>query len=90
MEDDRNILQGVAAAVTELFLNADDDVRRAIETGFLEHVLEQAALRPLFSHWAYDDRLRDARRHALAWGEAHPNFMKGLRAGLRAAQSDEE
>jgi len=44
MEDKRDILHRVVAGVTELFLNGDDDVRRAIETGFLEHVLEQRTL----------------------------------------------
>ena len=27
---------------------------------------------------------------ALAWGDAHPNFVKGLRAHLEAFQSDKE
>jgi hypothetical protein len=47
-------------------------------------------MRPLFSHWADDERLQEAWRLALAWGEAHPNFMKGLRAGLRPTSSDDE
>jgi hypothetical protein len=41
MQDTEIILQEVAAAVTELFLSSDDGVRGAIETGFLEHVLER-------------------------------------------------
>jgi hypothetical protein len=71
-------------------LSSGDDIRRAIETGFLEHVLEQRSLRHWFSYWAYDERLQEAWRLALAWGEAHPNFVKGLRAHLQAVQSDEE
>jgi hypothetical protein len=90
IEDTREVLQGVVSAVTALFLAGDDQVRRAIGTGFLEHVLEQVTMRPLFAHWAHDDRLREAWQHALAWGEAHPNFVKGLRAGLRAAAPDNE
>jgi len=34
--------------------------------------------------------LQEAWRQALAWGEAHPNFTKGLREQLRAAQLDQE
>jgi hypothetical protein len=55
MKGTRETLEGVVGAVTTLFLTGDHDVQRAIETGFLEHVLEQATLRPLFSHWAYDE-----------------------------------
>ena len=89
-EDTHEVLHGLVASVTELFLSSDDNVRRAIETGFLEHVLEQRALRHFFSHWAYDERLQDAWRHALAWGDAHPNFAKSLRASLPAVRPDEE
>jgi hypothetical protein len=81
-------LQEVAAAVTTLYLESDTDVRMAIETGFLEHVLEQAKLRPLFAHWAEDERLRESWRHALAWGKAHPDYMKGIREQLRARRLD--
>ena len=89
-EDAHDIVQGVVVAVTDLFLSGDGDIRRAIETGFLEHVLEQRTLRHWFAHWAYDERLEEAWRLALAWGDAHPNFMKGLRTHLDAVQSDEE
>jgi hypothetical protein len=81
-------LQEVAAAVTTLYLESDTDVRMAIETGFLEHVLEQAKLRPLFAHWAEDERLRESWHNALAWGEAHPDYMKGIREQLRARRLD--
>jgi hypothetical protein len=73
----------IVTAVTQLFLDSDEDVQRAIETGFLEHVLEQERFRPLFAHWANDERLREAWDCALAWGEAHPNFTKTLRASAR-------
>ena len=89
-DDARGILQGVVTEVTNLFLTSDDKIRGAIETGFLEHVLEQRQLRHFFSHWAYEERMQDAWRHALEWGDAHPNWMKGLRGHLRAAQSEEE
>jgi len=86
----QKILKDVVAAVTELFLKSEEQVRCAIETGFLEHVLEQTGLRPLFSHWAHDERLRETWQRALAWGEAHPDYMKGLREQLRALQSHDE
>jgi hypothetical protein len=87
-EDTRRNLQEVAADVTTLYLESDTDVRLAIETRFLEHVLEQAKLRPLFSHWAEDERLKDGWQRALAWGEAHPDYMRGIREQLRAYHSD--
>lgn len=86
MENTEEILLEIAATVTELFLTGDDDVRRAIETGFLEHVLEQIKLRPLFEHWAADDRLRDTWQRALEWGEAHPDMMKTFRERLSRSQ----
>jgi hypothetical protein len=87
-EDTHEILRGIVGEITTLFLNGDDQVRAAVETGFLEHVLEQPRMRPLFSEWANDERLEEAWRHALAWGEAHPNFMRGLREQLRDRQLD--
>lgn len=83
-----DILKGVAAAVTELFLSSNDAVQLAIETGFLEHILEQDKLRHYFSHWGENERLREAWQCALAWGEAHPNYMKDLRRQLRDLQRD--
>ena len=81
-----NILKGVAKAVTELFLSSNDAVQRAIETGFLEHILEQEKLRHYFSHWGDNERLRESWQCALAWGEAHPDHMKDLRQQLRNLQ----
>jgi hypothetical protein len=89
-EDTHGILQEVVGAVTELYLSSNEEVRSAIETGFLEHVLEQTRLRFWFSHWARDERLHDVWQRALAWGEAHPDFMKGMREQLRQLQSPEE
>ena len=76
-------LTELAAAVTQLFLASDESVQRAIETGFLEHVFEQPTLRRFFAHWETDDRLQEAWQMCSAWGDAHPNFMKGLREQLR-------
>lgn len=68
----RETLQTVAAAVTDLFLRSDSDVQTALETGFLEHVLEQEHLRSFFAHWNEDPRPSEAHQRALAWGESHP------------------
>jgi len=83
-EQAKAVLQDVVVAITDLFLNSDEDVRDAIEMGFLEHVLEQAGLRHWFSHWSNDQRLQDAWQRALEWGEAHPDLMKSKRQELRA------
>ena len=62
----------------KLYLESGDEVRDAIETGFLEHALETAALRPYFEHWASDPHLNLAWNRALEWGKAHPDYMSGL------------
>jgi hypothetical protein len=82
-----DILKGVAEAITKLFLRSNDGVQRAIETGFLEHILEQERLRHYFSHWAENERLCETWQCALAWAEAHPNYMKNLRRQLRELPS---
>jgi hypothetical protein len=40
------ILQGAAKAVTDVFPAGNENIRNAIETGFLDHALETEALRP--------------------------------------------
>ena len=83
MKDTSAVLIAAAAGVTELFLLSGSDVRTAIETGFLEHVLETAALRPYFEHWSRDSNLREAWERALEWGKAHPDYTWGLLQQLR-------
>ncbi|PYU30576.1 MAG: hypothetical protein DMG31_13575 [Acidobacteria bacterium] len=85
--DTTTILAAAARAVTELFLTAGEDVRGAIETGFLEHVLETAALRPYFDHWSSDTRLKEAWERAMEWGKAHPDYTWGLLKQLRKLES---
>jgi hypothetical protein len=74
MKDTAKVLNSAVHAVTELFLAGGEEVRGAIEQGFLEHALETAALRPYFEFWARDDRLRGSWNRALKWGEAHPDY----------------
>jgi hypothetical protein len=82
-EDNSAVLKTAADAITALFLASGEEVRNAIETGFLEHALETAALRPYFEHWSGDDQLREAWNRALEWGKAHPDFTWGLLQQLR-------
>lgn len=78
MDGTSSVLRNAATAVTNLYLDSSEDVREAIETGFLEHALETAPLREYFQHWASDPRLQLAWDRALAWGKAHPDYMDGL------------
>ena len=68
-----DIIKGVARAITEMYLLSAEDIRDAIETGFLEHALESAGLRPFVEHWSADSHLREAWDRALEWGKAHPD-----------------
>lgn len=72
------ILKRAAHSITELYLTSDDAIRDAVENGFLEHALETAALRPYFEYWSRDERLRDAWKRALEWGQAHPDDMEKM------------
>jgi hypothetical protein len=87
LKDTSAVLTAAAGAVTELFLASGEDVRTAIETGFLEHVLETAALRPYFEHWSRDSNLREAWERALEWGKAHPDYTWGLLQQLRRIEN---
>jgi hypothetical protein len=78
MDDTSAMVARAASAVTNLYLESGEEVRDAIETGFLEHALETAALRPYFEHWGSDSRLQQAWERALEWGKAHPDYMAGL------------
>ena len=78
MEGTSAVLSRAASAIMNLYLESGEEVRDAIETGFLEHVLESAALRPYFEHWASDPRLQPTWSRALEWGKAHPDYMSGL------------
>jgi hypothetical protein len=73
-DDTSDILRAAAGAITDAFLAGGDEVRNAIEAGFLEHALETKALRPYFEHWSTDSHLREAWERALEWGTAHPDF----------------
>lgn len=71
------VIAGAAHAITDLYLERED-VRYTIETSFLEHALETAALRPYFEHWSRDERLQEAWKLCVEWGEAHPDHMRTM------------
>jgi hypothetical protein len=71
MGDAADVLGRAAQAVRELFLNSCEEIRTAIEQGFLEHALESVAVRRFFESWSSDPQLRETWDRALAWGEAH-------------------
>ncbi len=77
------VLAAAAEGIKKLYLESGEDVRAAVETGFLEHALETAALRPYFEEWASDPRLAPAWKRALEWGKSHPDYMAGLFEQLR-------
>jgi len=78
MDGTSEVLTAAANGLMKLYLESGEEVRVAIETGFLEHALETAALRPYFEKWGSDPRLEPAWRRALEWGDAHPDYMAGL------------
>ncbi len=86
MDGTSAVLARAARAVTDLFLMSEDDVRGAIEQGFLEHALEREVLRPYFEYWSSDPRLQDTWNRALEWGKAHPNYTWGLLQQLKKIQ----
>ena len=71
MGDATDVLGRAAQAIRELFLNSGEEIRTAIEQGFLEHALESVAIRPFFESWSSDLRLRETWDRALEWGKAH-------------------
>lgn len=58
--------------VTETYLGGDEALRLAIETGFLEHVLERKDLVSLFQSWRNDPEMAAGYEMSLQWGLAHP------------------
>jgi hypothetical protein len=88
MNDSVQVLNAAAKSVTDMYLRSSQDVRVAIETGFLEHVLETAALRPYFEYWSRDERLKPAWDRAIKWADAHPDYMAKLFSGSRNPGKD--
>lgn len=64
-------ISDVESRLQGLYRRGDSALRNRIETGALEHILEDPRLRPFFAHWQNDPVLREAYEPALAWGTAH-------------------
>ena len=76
-----------AQAIRELFLNSGEEIRSAIEQGFLEHALEGVAVRPFFESWSSDPRLRETWGRALEWGKAHQDRSWNAAQRIREIQN---
>jgi hypothetical protein len=87
MGDAADVLGRAAQAVTELFLSSGEDIRTAIEQGFLEHALESAGVRPFFESWSSDPRLKETWDRALEWGKAHQDRSWNAIQRIREVQS---
>ena len=84
------MIRTTARLTTDLFLTSGEDIRDAIEMGFLEHALESAGLRPYFEYWSEDPRLCEAWERALEWGKAHPDFSWDQLQELRRIMESEK
>ena len=65
----------LAAAVNELaalYRQSDEETRRCIIDGGLEHLFEEPGARALFEHWRSDKELSVAYREAAEWADDHP------------------
>ena len=65
-------LLAARAALRDLYVNGNDEIRRAIVTGVLEHLLEQSQVRADFADWDVDPTLHDAYEEALQWSHGAP------------------
>lgn len=59
MGDVSDEISKTARAIKDLLLASEEEIRLAIEQGFLEHALESSGLRPYFEDWSKDERLRE-------------------------------
>ena len=67
-----SLVKVLVKRVTEAFLKGDMPLQNAIETGFLEHVLERPDLVHLFEFWKDNPKSSESYETALKWGLAHP------------------
>ncbi|MCE5198856.1 MAG: hypothetical protein ABFD54_00280 [Armatimonadota bacterium] len=57
--------------MSQLYLAADSEVRNAIVTGALEHILEEPRWREFFLDWRNDPNLSEAYDQAIEWAVEH-------------------
>jgi hypothetical protein len=67
----KQVLTSAAAQLTEAYRKSDKKARNRIETGALEHIFEQPALRAYFVEWRNDPELGEAYKWAVRWGDDH-------------------
>jgi hypothetical protein len=67
----QKVLAGAASQLTAAYRKSDKKSRNRIETGALEHIFEQPALRLYFAEWCDDPDLREAYKWAVRWGDDH-------------------
>ena len=60
-------LSSLVVEVRKSYLAANESMRNAIETGFLEHVFEDRRSWILFESWKEDPSLRSAYDFAMEW-----------------------
>lgn len=69
---DDGFLPRVKDRLAALYRKSDADVRLAIETGALEHILEETRWQRFFEDWQSDPLLKEAYDRAMEWALQHP------------------
>lgn len=57
----------------KLYRAGDEEIKRAIVDGILEHLFEEKGLRDLFADWKVDSQLRTAYDEAQLWSDTQPD-----------------
>src|SRR5713226_4791810 len=65
LEGTEKVIERVVRDLELLYRRSDPETRNRIETGAVEHVLEDRKLRKFFSNWQDDSELRSAYEHCL-------------------------
>lgn len=68
--NDRSEVEKIKNKIKLLYLNGDQNLRKAILQGILEHIFENAAVVEMFSDWTTSESdIRAAYDQALAWAQ---------------------
>jgi hypothetical protein len=71
LQGTEKVIAHVVRDLEELYRRSDAKTRNRIETGAVEHILEDKRLRKFFLHWREDPELTAAYELCLEWGKAH-------------------
>ena len=71
LEGTEKVIARVVRDLEKLYRLSDAKTRNRIETGAVEHILEDRRLRRFFLHWREDPELKSAYELCLEWGKAH-------------------